>query len=122
MLFASSCKQTEMHDEEAIYSESEAFRQARNKGDARRVSSFSTDDAIRVDGVGATGVTQRGRAELETAYERLFRQTMPGAQMKYPERGEVRMLSPELAVWQGNLEVVRPDGTTLKGHVVEIFK
>ena len=111
-----------MKDEESIYGETEAFRQAWNKGDAKGVTSFFTEDAIRVDGVGTAGVTQRGKVELEAAYERLFSQTMPGAQMQYPDRGEVRMLSPEIAVWQGNLEVFRPDSTYLKGHVVEIFK
>lgn len=47
---------------------------------------------------------------------------MAGIQMKYLDKGEVRMLSPEFAVWQGNLEIIRPDGTSAKGHVVEIFK
>lgn len=122
ILLATTCKQTEMKNEEAIYAETEAFRQAWNKGDAKLVTSFFTDDAIRVDGVGAFGATQRGKDELEAAYNRLFHQTMSGIQMKYLDKGEVRMLSPEFAVWQGNLEIIRPDRISTKGHVVEIFK
>ena len=86
------------------------------------MTSFFTDDAIRVDGVGASGETQRGKGELEAAYDRLFHKTMTGIQMKYQDRGDVRMLSTDLAVWQGNLEIIRPDGISVKGHVVEIFK
>ena len=111
-----------MKNEETIYAETEAFREAWNKGDVKLVTSFFTDDAIRVDGVGAFGATQRGKKELEAAYDRLFNQTMKGIQMKYLDRGEVRMLSPDFAVWQGNLEIIRPDGISTKGHVVEIFK
>ena len=122
ILLATACKQTEMKDKEAIYAETEAFRQAWNKGDAKLVTSFFTDDAIRVDGVGATGQTQRGKDELEAAYVRLFHKTMTGVQMKYLDRGEVRMLSPDLAVWQVNLEIISPDGSSMEGHVVEIFK
>ena len=117
-----SCSQPEMKNEEAIYAETDAFRQAWNKGDAKLVTSFFTDDATRVDGVGAFGTTQRGKKELEAAYNRLFNQTMNGIQMKYLDKGEVRMLSPDFAVWQGNLEIIRPDGISTKGHVVEIFK
>src|SRR5687768_6147571 len=104
IILVTSCKQAEMKNEETIYAETEAFRQAWNKGDAKLVTSFFTDDAIRVDGVGALGATQRGKKELEAAYNRLFQQTMTGIQMKYLDRGEVRMLSPDFAVWQGNLE------------------
>ena len=111
-----------MKNEEAIYAETEAFRQAWNKGDVKLVTSFFTDNAIRVDGVGAYGATQRGKKELEAAYNRLFNETMSGIQMNYLDKGEVRMLSPEFAVWQGNLEIIRPDKTSTKGHVIEIFK
>lgn len=117
-----SCKQTEMKVDEAIYAETEAFRQAWNKGDAKLVTSFFTDNAIRVDGVGANGTTQRGKAELEAAYNRLFTGTMKGIHMKYSDKGEVRNLTSDFAVWQGNIEIIRPDGSSSKGHVVEIFK
>lgn len=122
ILFVTACKQTEMKNDEAIYTETEAFRQAWNKGDVKLVTSFFTDDAIRVDGVGSYGAIQRGKGELEAAYTRLFHQTMSGIQMKYLDKGEIRMLSPDFAVWQGNLEIIRPDGISTKGHVVEILK
>jgi len=105
-----------------IIQATQEFLAAWNKGDAQLVTSFFTDDAIRVSGVGASGATQRGKAELEAAYVQLFTQTMPGIQMKYSDKGEVRMYSPEFAVWQGNLEIIRTDGTSSKGYVVEIFK
>lgn len=110
------------NDEDLIIQATQEFLEAWNKGDAKLVTSFFTEDAIRVDGVGALGAIQRGKAELEAAYVQLFNQTMPGVQMKYLDKGEVRMYSPDFAVWQGNLEIVRPDGISTKGHVVEIFK
>jgi uncharacterized protein (TIGR02246 family) len=105
-------------DEQAIFSEIEAFTEAWNKGDSKAAASFFTDDGVRV---GAFGDVQHGRAELEAAYERLLHQTMPGAVVKQ-ERGTVRMLSPELAIWQGGLEIVPPGGASMKGYVVQVMK
>ena len=107
------------NDEQSIFGEIEAFTNAWNKGDAKLAASFYTDDGVRV---GAFGDAQHGRAEIEAAYERLLHQTMPGAVVKQ-ERGSLRMLSPELAIWQGGLEIVPPgSGSTLKGHVVQVMK
>jgi uncharacterized protein (TIGR02246 family) len=107
------------NDEQAIFSEIEAFTDAWNEGDAKRAASFYTDDGVRV---GAFGDVQHGRDEIEAAYDRLLHQTMPGAVVKQ-ERGSVRMLSPELAIWQGGLEIVPPgSGASLKGHVVQVMK
>ncbi len=65
---------------------------------------------------------QHGRAEIEAAYGRLLHQTMPGAVVRQ-ERGSVRMLSPDLAVWQGGLEIVPPGGVpALKGYVVQVMR
>jgi uncharacterized protein (TIGR02246 family) len=105
-------------EEEAIFKETEAFSDAWNKGDAKRAASFFTEDGIRV---GAFGDKQRGRTEIESAYDRLLHQTMPGGTVKQ-ERGEVRMLSTELAIWQGAIEIIPPSGPPLKGHVVQIMK
>ena len=107
------------NDEQAIFSEIEAFTEAWNNGDAKTASSFFTEDGVRV---GAFGDMQHGRAEIEAAYERLLHQTMPGAVVKQA-RGSVRMLSPELAIWQGELEIVPPgSGSSLKGYVVQVMK
>lgn len=106
-------------EQEAIIKETQAFAEAWNKGDAKVAASFYTDDGLRV---GAFGDVQHGRAEIEAAYNKLLHQTMTGASVKQ-ERGTVRMLTPELAVWQGGLEIIPPGGaSSLKGHVVQVMK
>ena len=109
-----------MHNEsESIIAETRAFADAWNHGDAKKAASFFTEDAVRI---GAFGDVQRGRDELEAAYDRLLHQTMPGAQVKQ-ETGTVRMLTQELAIWEGSIEIIPPDGTpSLKGHVVQVMK
>lgn len=107
------------NDEQAIFSEIEAFGAAWNRGDAKAAASFYTDDSVRV---GAFGDVQHGRAEIEAAYDKLLSRTMPGARVNQ-ERGSIRMLSPELAVWQAGMEIVPPgSGSPLKGYVVQIMK
>lgn len=106
-------------DEEAIFGEVHAFSEAWNRGDAKAVASFHSEDSLRV---GALGDVQHGRAELEAAYDKLLHQTMPGARVKQ-ERGTVRMLTPELATWQGGIEITPPDGRPpMKGHVLQVMK
>lgn len=106
------------HQEEAIIAETQAFSEAWNRGDAKAAASFYTEDGRRV---GAFGDVQHGRAEIEAAYERLLRESMPGATVSQ-ERGTVRMLTPEFAVWQGAIEIVPPGGAApLKGHVVQVM-
>lgn len=107
-----------MEDQEAIFKETEAFAEAWNKGEAKNAASFFTDDGVRV---GAFGDIQHGRAEIEAAYERLLHQAMAGATVKQ-ERGSVQMLSPDLAIWQGSIEIAPPVGSPLKGHVVQVMK
>jgi uncharacterized protein (TIGR02246 family) len=104
---------------EAILAETQAFAEAMNAGDAARAASYYTEDGTRVGGFGDT---QRGRSEIEAAYVRLLREVMPGARLRQ-ERGTVRMLSPELAVWQGGLEITVPGREApLRGHVVQVMK
>ncbi len=79
---------------QAIYKEIEAFKEAWNKGDAKAAALFFTEDGTRV---GVSGDIQRGRAELESAYDQLLHQTMPGAVVSL-ERGTIRMLTPEFAI------------------------
>lgn len=104
-------------DEQAIFKETEAFAEAWNQGDAKAAASFFTEDGVRV---GAFGDIQRGRVEIESAYDRLLHHTMPGAKVTQ-ERGTVRLLSADLAIWQGGLEIVPPAGAPLKGHVVQVL-
>jgi uncharacterized protein (TIGR02246 family) len=106
-------------DEQAIFSETDAFAEAWNTGDAKGAAAFYTDDAVRV---GAFGDVQHGQTEIEAAYDQLLHKTMPGAKVNQ-ERGSVRMLSPELAVWQARIEIIPPGtGSSLKGHVVQVMK
>jgi len=107
------------NDEQAIFDETVAFGEAWNRGDAGAAAAFFTDDGVRV---GAFGDAQHGRAEIQAAYARLLHQTMAGASVKQ-ERGQVRMLSADLAVWQAGIEIIPSGGgSTLKGHVVQVMK
>ena len=106
-------------EEQAIMKEIEAFSGAWNNGNAEQAASFFTEDAVRV---GAFGDIQHGCAEIKKAYEKLLSQTMSGASVKQ-ETGSVRMLSPELAVWQGAMEITPAGGkTALKGYVIQVMK
>jgi uncharacterized protein (TIGR02246 family) len=106
-------------DEQDIFMAVDAFAQKWNQGDASAAASFYTEDSVRV---GAFGDIQHGREEIKAAFEKLFSQTMTGARVTQ-ERGNVRMLSPELALWEGGLEIVSPgDRPPLKGYVVQVMK
>jgi uncharacterized protein (TIGR02246 family) len=106
-------------DERAIERETVSFAEAWSRGDAKAAASHYTEDGVRV---GAFGDRQQGRAEIEAAYDRLLHQTMPGATVKQ-QRGDVRMLTPDLALWQGAMEIVPAGGApAIKGHVVQLMK
>lgn len=110
---------SDTHEQEAIIAETEAFARAWNLGEARAAAAFFTEDGTRV---GAAGDVQHGRAEIEAAYERLLHATMPGAQVNQ-ERGSVRMLTPDLALWQGRIEILPAHGgPAIHGHVVQVMK
>lgn len=105
-------------DEDDIMAEVQAFSAAWSAGDAKRAASFFTEDGVRV---GAMGDYQQGRAELEVAYDKLFHGPYAGAGV-IQERGAVRMLTPELAVWRGGMEITPQGGAPIKGHVVQVMK
>jgi uncharacterized protein (TIGR02246 family) len=106
-------------DAGAIIAETKAFAEAMNAGDAALAASFYTEDGTRVGGFGDK---QEGRREIEAAYRRLLHESMPGARIEQ-ERGAVRMLTPDLAVWQAGLEIALPGGESpLKGYVVQVMK
>ena len=112
-------EKTMVDESGAIIAETQAFAEAWNKTDTKAAASFYTEDGVRV---GAFGDLQRGRAEIEAAYDRLLRQTMAGAKVKQ-DVGTVRMLTQDLAVWQGAIEIVTPGASApLKGHVVQVMK
>lgn len=106
-------------EQESIFREIQAFSAAWSRGDARGAASFFTDDGVRV---GAAGDVQHGRAELEAAYEGLLRGRFSGATVNQ-ERGTIRMLTADLALWQGGMTIQPPGGAPpLKGHVVQLMK
>jgi uncharacterized protein (TIGR02246 family) len=105
-------------DEDAIVAEIEAFSAAWNGGDAKRAASFFAEDGVRV---GAMGDRQYGPAELEAAYDKLLHGTFAGASVRQ-DRGSIRMLTPDLAIWQGGLEIRPERGSPMLGHVVQVMK
>jgi len=108
-----------MNDEQAIFDETAAFAEVWSRGDAQGAASFFTADATRV---GAFGDVQNGRTEIQAAYHKLLHQTMKGASVKL-ERGNVRMLTADHAIWQGGMEIISGgDGPVLKGFVVQVMK
>jgi len=107
-----------VHDEQVIRQEVEAFSQAWNTGDTQALAVFFTEDAVRVD---AFGDVQRGRGEIATAFRSLLHGRMAGARVRV-EPGTVRLLSPELALWQGGMEILLPQGPPLRGHVLHVMR
>ena len=106
-------------DRTAIFHEVEAFSAAWSQGDARQLASFYTEDGVRV---GAAGDKEHGRVELEAGYRKLFEGPLAGAKITQ-EHGTVRALAPDLALWQGGMEIVpRGGGTAIKGYVVQVMK
>ena len=104
-------------DEEGIIAETQRFAEAWSRGDAKAAAAFFADDGVRV---GAMGDTQRGRAELEAAYDRMLHGPFAGAKV-HQERGTIRMLTAELALWQGAIEITPIAGAPMKGHVVQLM-
>src|SRR5260221_3204169 len=106
-------------DQQALFTEIEAFARAWSRGDAKEAASFYTEDGVRV---GAAGDVQHGREELKSAYEKLLHGPFAGAKVTL-ERGSVRGLTPDLALWQGGMEIV-PAGSKspIKGYVVQVMK
>ena len=106
-------------EQQSIFGEIEAFSQAWSRGDSTGAASFFTEDGVRV---GAAGDVEHGRVEVEAAYERLLHGPFAGASVTQ-ERGTVRMLSPDLALWQGAMTIQPPgDAAPLKGYVVQLMK
>jgi uncharacterized protein (TIGR02246 family) len=104
---------------EAIIAETQAFVAAMNAGDAALAASFYTEDGTRVGGFGDT---QHGREQIAAAYNRLLHEQMPGARL-VQDHGTVRILTRELAVWQGAFEIRIPGTETpLRGYSVQVMK
>ncbi len=106
-------------DEKSIRDVIRAFGDAWSRGNAKEAASFFAEDAVRV---GASGIVLRCRAEIEALYAKMLNTKMKGATVKY-ERGSIRMLSPQLAVWQGGTSALPAGGgTPLQGYEVDLLK
>jgi uncharacterized protein (TIGR02246 family) len=106
-------------EEDDIFRETEDFIKAWNKGIAKEISTFFTEDAVRV---GVAGNMAQGRKAIEADYEDLLKNTMPGSKASQ-SKATVRMLTPDLAIWQAGLEIQKADGSApIKGHVVQVMK
>jgi uncharacterized protein (TIGR02246 family) len=106
-------------DVEEVIAETRAFVEAMSAGDAKLAASFYVEDGTRV---GAFGDSQHGRPAIEAAYARLLNEGMAGARFTQ-ERGTVRVLTPDLVVWQGRIEIRLPGREApLEGHAVQVMK
>jgi uncharacterized protein (TIGR02246 family) len=106
-------------DQEAISREIDGFAAAWSQGDAKGAAAFYTEDGLRV---GPGGDVEHGRGEVEAAYDKQLHGSLAGAKLTL-ERGTVRMLRTDLALWQGGLEIARSAASSpLKGYLVQLMK
>jgi uncharacterized protein (TIGR02246 family) len=106
-------------DGEAILREVQAFSEAWSRGDSAAAAAFYTEDGVRV---GAMGDIQHGRGEVQAAYDKLLHGLFAGATV-HQERGTVRSLGPDLALWQGGMQITPAGGgAPMRGYVVQVMK
>jgi uncharacterized protein (TIGR02246 family) len=106
-------------EEEKLIQQIIDFQEAWDKGDAKIVSGFFTEDVRRV---GSFGETQNSRSEVEAAYKMLLNRAMPGSKLLFTDK-KIRFLNDELAIWQANSEILVPDKlSNIKGYTVMIMK
>jgi uncharacterized protein (TIGR02246 family) len=105
-------------DEKEILERTATFLAAWQRRDAKAATAHMTEDAVRV---GAFGDVQRGRAEIKTAFQKLFSGgPMKGAKIQFEP--SVRLLASEVAVSQGALTITPAEGAPMAGYVVELWK
>jgi len=92
-------------EEAAIQKSAEAFVEAFNSGDAKAVAAFWTPDGDMVD---REGHQVKGRKAIEAAYQKFFADAK-GAKL-FIRIGSLRVARPDLALEDGETEVVLPDG------------
>ncbi len=106
------------HDEHAIREVENRFAEAWSGGDAGALAALFTEDALRV---GARGDTQRGRAEIRAAYERMFQGPFAGAGVTVRD-GWSRMLGSDFALWHCAIEIAPPGRPVLAGYGVDLLE
>ena len=92
-------------EEAALLKKAEAFVEAFNSGDAKAVAAFWTPDGDMVD---REGHQVKGRKAIEAAYQKFFADAK-GAKL-FIRIGSLRVARPDLALEDGETEVVLPDG------------
>jgi uncharacterized protein (TIGR02246 family) len=93
-------------DEKALLENAEAFVAAFNKGDARALAAFWTPEGDFTDQLGHKLV---GREAIEKSFAELFGDNK-GIQLRIDITG-LRFVTPEVAVEDGTLAVIHPDGS-----------
>lgn len=94
-------------DEAAIRKVTEQFPPAWAKGDAKSLAGLYATDA---DYVSSTGLTAKGRAEIEKAYVTQLTGTYKGTTLKTAITN-VRFLKPDVAITDGTFEVAGMRGS-----------
>ena len=108
-----------MSDESAIIDLHQQFAAAWSHGDLETLLGMFTEDATRV---GVSGDVQHGRGELRAAFTRMFGGAFQGAQVKL-ERGTVRPLGSQYALWQAPIEIVPSGGKPgIRGYSVDVMQ
>ncbi len=92
-------------EEAALQKNAEAFCEAFNKGDAKALAAFFTEDGDMID---QDGRQIKGRKAIEEVYTKLFADTK-GAKL-YIKITSMRVVRPDLALEDGLTEVVPADG------------
>src|SRR5690349_9081645 len=92
-------------DEKALHDRPAALVKAFNKGDAKALSEFWTPDGDYMD---EHGHHYQGRKAIEESFQKLFA-AAKGAELRV-HRGSLRVVRPDLAIGDGEFEVVPPDG------------
>ena len=92
-------------DKAAIQKSAEAFIEAFEKGDAKAVAAFWTQDG---DYTTLTGRNMKGRDEIAKAFEEFFKENKD---LKLRINSDsLRFVTPDVAVEDGTTEVIPPDG------------
>jgi uncharacterized protein (TIGR02246 family) len=92
-------------EEKALQDRARALVAAFNKGDAQAVAAFWTPDGDYMD---EDGRQYQGRKAIEESFAKLFAEAK-GAELR-THRRSFRLVKPDLAIADGLMEVVPPDG------------
>jgi uncharacterized protein (TIGR02246 family) len=107
------------NDETAILEMHDRFTAAWSSAAIDKLLPLFTSDARRV---GAAGDVQQTPAELRATFDRMLNGPFKGAKVSV-ERGTVRLLTPELALWEAPMTIELGGGKPpMRGHVHDVMK